>query len=121
MASVDVDVEQHSYCFETLANPLRLDIIRILDEGPSNVTKLAEATGAERSRVSHALQILRQCSLVDTEKQGREIIYKLSNKTPLFKQKRGNIFTLIEEHARTNCPTCVKYRQHHAKKHSGGA
>lgn len=118
MTSVDVDVEQHSYCFETLANQLRLDIIRILNERPSNVTNLAKATGAERSRVSHALQILRQCRLVDIEKQGREIIYKLSNETPLFKQRRGNIFMLIEEHARTKCPTCVKYQQHHAKKHT---
>ncbi len=115
MAPVDVDVEQHGYCLETLANPLRLDIIRVLNEGPSNVTRLAEATGAERSRVSHALQILRQCHLVDTKKSGREIVYTLSEETPLFKQKRGNIFTMIEEHARQHCPACVKYRQHHAK------
>ncbi len=118
MSKVDVDVEQHTFCLETLANELRLDIIRLINEQPMNVTQIAKKTGAERSRVSHALQILRQCHLVETEKKGREIIYKLSEKTPLFKKQHGDIFSMIHEHARVSCPSCKKFhakRMKHAK------
>ncbi|MBR9692740.1 winged helix-turn-helix transcriptional regulator [Candidatus Woesearchaeota archaeon] len=111
MTSLDIDVEQHMFCLETLANELRLDIIRLLNDGKAmNVNQLAEATKAERSRVSHALANLKQCKLVIVEKKGREMRYSLDESTPLFKQRKGNIFDMIEEHARTQCPTCKKYQ-----------
>lgn len=114
MVSVDVDAEQHFFCFETLANELRLDIIRLLDEREAmNVSQLAAETGAERSRVSHSLQVLKQCKFVVASKEGREMRYRLNTKTPLFKNIRGNIFSMIEEHVRESCPKCAKYRAHH--------
>ena len=112
MISLDVDVEQHMFCLETLANQLRLDIIRLLnDKGSMNVNQLAEATNAERSRVSHALGNLKQCRLVKVKKKGREMLYSLEESTPFFKQSKGNIFDMIEEHARTQCSTCKKYQE----------
>ncbi len=111
MPSLDVDVQQHMFCLETLANALRLDIIRILnDQGEMNVNRLAAETGAERSRVSHALANLKQCRLVAAEKKGREVKYRLDERTPLFRNRKGNIFTLIEEHAQQMCPSCEKFR-----------
>jgi DNA-binding transcriptional ArsR family regulator len=103
-----ISVEQHKLCFETLANALRLDIIRLLEKEPMNVTQLAEKTKAERSRVSHALQILRNCQLVAAKKLGREMLYELKTDTPVFKAEKGNLFTLMEEHARMNCALCVR-------------
>ncbi len=112
MVKIEVDVEQHMFCLETLANGLRLDIIRLLnDKGAMNVSELAEQTGAERSRVSHALANLKQCHLVKAEKKGREMKYGLDERTPLFKQRKGNIFDAIEEHAREMCPSCEKYKR----------
>lgn len=103
-----IHVEQHQACFETLANELRLKILQLLEKESLNVSAIAEQTGAERSRVSHALQILRNCQLVTTQKHGREIRYAVNRDTPLFKEHRGDLFTLMEAHARTNCTTCVK-------------
>jgi len=112
MGQIDIDVEQHMFCLETLSNPLRLDILRLLDDkGALNVTRLAMETKAERSRVSHALANLKQCHLIKAEKRGREIRYSLDASTPLFKQRKGNLFDAIEEHARTKCPSCAKYQQ----------
>ncbi len=109
---IQVDVEQHGYCLETLANQLRLDILRILDErGRMNVTELAAETGVERSRVSHALANLKQCHLITAVKEGRMIRYALDEKTPIFQRRNGNLFDAIEQHARTRCPSCAKYRE----------
>jgi DNA-binding transcriptional ArsR family regulator len=107
MSPTAIEME-HQYCFETLSNPLRLDIIDLLQKGSMNVSQLARATKAERSRVSHALQALRRCHLVQTEKHGREILYGLNMETPIFKEAHGNIFTLIAQHCRTNCAVCAR-------------
>lgn len=116
MASLDVDAGLHPLCFETLANELRLDIIRLLDEHREmNVTLLAEETGAERSRVSHALQILRKCQIATMKKRGREAIYALNKEAPFFKKSGGNIFDRVEAHARA-CPHCPRYRKRGAKR-----
>jgi DNA-binding transcriptional ArsR family regulator len=107
MSPATIELE-HQYCFETLANPLRLDIIDLLQKGSMNVTQLAAATKVERSRVSHALQALRRCHLVQTEKQGREVVYALNKETPVFKEAHGNIFALVAQHCRTNCTVCAR-------------
>ena len=107
MTQATIEVE-HQYCFETLSNQLRLDIITLLQKGNMNVTQLATATKAERSRVSHALQALRRCHLVQTAKRGREIVYTLNKETPVFKEARGNIFGLVAQHCRTNCAVCAR-------------
>jgi DNA-binding transcriptional ArsR family regulator len=107
MSQVTIETE-HQYCFETLSNPLRLDIIGLLQKGSMNVTQLAAATKAERSRVSHALQVLRRCHLVTTEKRGREVVYALNRETPVFKEARGSIFALVAQHCRANCAVCAR-------------
>jgi DNA-binding transcriptional ArsR family regulator len=107
MSQTAIETE-HQYCFETLSNPLRLDIIDLLQKGNLNVSQIAGATKAERSRVSHALQVLRRCHLVQTEKRGREILYGLNKETPIFKEARGNIFMLVAQHCRANCAVCAR-------------
>lgn len=108
MRQPEINVRQHQLCFETLANELRLDIIKLLEKGPLNVTTLSTETKAERSRVSHALQILRQCNLVKTQKKGREVLYAVNLATPIFQQHKGNLFSMMEAHARASCSTCAK-------------
>ncbi len=100
------DIQRQHHCLETLANELRLAIIHQLDEhGTMNVTQLAAATRAERSRVSHALASLKTCKLIIAEKKGREVRYHLNPDTPLFQKTRGSIFDKIRAHAQNNCPT----------------
>ena len=42
------------------------------------MTTLCEATGLEQSRASHHLACLRNCGLVTTERQGKQIIYTVN-------------------------------------------
>ena len=61
----------------TLANPRRLEIIHRLAEGPCEVGRLAEEIGASQPNVSQHLAVLRAAGLVDAERDGREVRYRL--------------------------------------------
>jgi DNA-binding transcriptional ArsR family regulator len=61
-----------------LAAPERLQIIRILREGPHNVTEIAGRLGATVVNTSHHLAVLRHAGLVRNEKQGRFVRYSLA-------------------------------------------
>lgn len=62
---------------QALATPSRLLILDRLQRGPLTVTELAEAVGMEQSAVSHQLRLLRNLGLVEGERRGRTIEYRL--------------------------------------------
>ena len=64
---------------KTLASPRRLEIIHRLAEGPCEVRRLAEDLGASQPNVSQHLAVLRAAGLVDTERNGREVRYRLTD------------------------------------------
>ena len=61
-----------------LAAPERLQIIRLLRDGPRNVSALAELLGTSVVNVSHHLSVLRHAGLVRGDKQGRFVHYRLA-------------------------------------------
>ena len=62
---------------QALATPSRLLILAHLQKGPSTVGDLTTAVGMEQSAVSHQLRLLRNLGLVDGQRDGRRIIYRL--------------------------------------------
>jgi DNA-binding transcriptional ArsR family regulator len=62
---------------KALADPDRLRIVQVLRGGPRNVSELTAELGAEIANVSHHLQILKRERIVETEKQGRFVVYRL--------------------------------------------
>jgi DNA-binding transcriptional ArsR family regulator len=60
-----------------LAAPERLQIVRLLANGPHNVTQIVEALGIAPLNVSHHLNVLKNARLIQGEKQGRFVIYAL--------------------------------------------
>jgi ArsR family transcriptional regulator len=64
---------------KTLANPRRLEIIHRLAQGPCEVRRLAEDLGAPQPNVSQHLAVLRSAGIVDAERDGREVRYRLSD------------------------------------------
>jgi len=63
----------------TIAQPRRLEILHRLAEGPAEVKRIAAAVGASQPNVSQHLAILRTAGLVEAERVGREVIYRLSD------------------------------------------
>jgi ArsR family transcriptional regulator len=64
---------------KTLASPRRLEILHALARGPIEVGRLAEAIGASQPNVSQHLAVLRTAGLVDAEREGREVRYRLAD------------------------------------------
>ena len=67
----DVDV------FSALANPVRRQILRRLQDGPQMAGDLARGFEIGRPAVSEHLQVLRRAELVREEPRGRERYYYL--------------------------------------------
>lgn len=96
-------------CMDTLSNELRLKILELLKQRPMGVSDIAAALKAERSRVSHALAMLKVCSIVKAEKRGKEMIYHLNpNAWPLQTDSPQSIFTLLDRHISVHCHGCPK-------------
>jgi DNA-binding transcriptional ArsR family regulator len=64
---------------KTLANPRRLEILHVLTQGPIEVGRLAAQVGASQPNVSQHLAVLRAAGVVDAERDGREVHYRLSD------------------------------------------
>jgi ArsR family transcriptional regulator len=64
---------------KTLASPRRIEILHVLAEGPIEVGRLASRIDASQPNVSQHLSVLRTAGLVEAERDGREVRYRLSD------------------------------------------
>lgn len=64
---------------KTLASPRRLELLHRLSEGPRGVGSLAAEVGLSQPNVSQHLAVLRAAGLVEAERDGREIRYRLAD------------------------------------------
>ena len=95
-------------CFEVLGNELRIGIIRGLRRGPKSVSQLSKELGAEQSRLSHALQALKRCCFVCSERKGKSIVYSLTESFPK-RLRTSDIFEALEKHYSEH--GCVCWRE----------
>lgn len=58
--------------FQAIADPIRRDIIELLAEDTLTVNAIAEKFEISRPAISKHLKILKECQIIDYEKQGRE-------------------------------------------------
>jgi ArsR family transcriptional regulator len=70
----------HENVCQALADPKRIVILYLLADGPRNVTEIAEELDSPQSTVSRHLKILRERSLVTTERDGSQIVYSLADR-----------------------------------------
>lgn len=62
---------------KALADADRLKIIQCLQQGPRNVSQIADLLGVDIANASHHLSVLRHAGLVHDQKQGKYVIYSL--------------------------------------------
>jgi DNA-binding transcriptional ArsR family regulator len=63
----------------TLAHPRRLQIMHRLAEGPTEVGTLAAQVGISQPNASQHLAVMRATGLVEAERDGREVRYRLAD------------------------------------------
>lgn len=64
---------------KTLASPKRLEILHALAHGPLEVGRLADAIGVSQPNASQHLAVLRAAGVVEAERDGREVRYRLAD------------------------------------------
>ena len=62
-----------------LSNPNRLEIVHLLAQGPCEVGRLAQEMGLSQPNVSQHLAVMRAIGIVESERDGREVRYRLSD------------------------------------------
>lgn len=71
--------EQIARVGKAAASPGRLELLDLLAQGPRTVDALASQIGQSVANTSHHLQVLRSARLVDTEKKGLYVTYRLAD------------------------------------------
>lgn len=75
----DLLFEQVARTAKAVASPKRLELIELLCQAPKPVEMLAHEAGISVKLASAHLKELRLARLVDTERQGKHIIYRLAS------------------------------------------
>jgi len=96
--------EPYKQFFGTLANQVRIDIIKHLRNGNSNVTEMIKKTGHEQSTISHSLKRLEECGFVTVIPNGKTRVYSINKKTV------KPLFALMELHMNNYCKHVVQNR-----------
>ncbi|MFT4666340.1 MAG: DNA-binding transcriptional ArsR family regulator [Polaribacter sp.] len=74
-------LERIAYILKTVAHPIRLGIIHLLEQHPRlSVNAMCEALGTEQSLTSHHLQNMRLKGLLQVKREGRSMMYSLKEK-----------------------------------------
>jgi rhodanese-related sulfurtransferase len=66
-----------------LASDKRLGLLDLLAQGPRHVEALAAETDMSVANVSQHLQVMRQARLVETEREGTKVLYRLADEQVL--------------------------------------
>ena len=75
----DTIYEQLGRVGKALASPRRLELLDLLCQGPRTVEALANEAGQSLANTSQHLQVLRMARLVETEKHGLFVTYRLAD------------------------------------------
>ena len=93
----DIGPEALSRYFRILGDPTRLRVIEALLERERTVSELVELLSAPQSRISNHLACLRWCRLVDSERRGRTVVYRVAD------ERVSRVLTLAASLAEPNC------------------
>ena len=69
--------EARATILKAMAHPSRLCVLEELARGPRCVRDLTDLIGSDMSTVSKHLSILKNAGIVDTDKQGTQVYYRL--------------------------------------------
>lgn len=88
---------------KAMAHPSRLFIIEELEKGERCVCDLTEQIGADISTVSKHLSVLKQSGIVEDDKRGNQVFYRL--RVPCVVNFFGCVETVLESQAKDHAAT----------------
>ncbi len=91
-------LEARAEIIKALAHPTRLYIVGELSQGERCVCELREGVGADLSTVSKHLSVLKNAGIVEDDKRGLQVFYRL--RVPCILNFFGCIESVLRENAR---------------------
>ena len=88
--------EAVSRYFRVPGDPTRLRILEALLERERTVMELVEIVGAPQSRVSNHLACLKWCRVAESERRGRNVVYRVAD--PLVRDLLRSAEELASDH-----------------------
>ncbi len=74
-------LERIAYILKTVAHPLRLGIVHLLEQYPRlSVSDICDRLGSEQSLTSHHLQTMRLKGILNVKREGRSMMYSLKER-----------------------------------------
>jgi ArsR family transcriptional regulator len=74
-------LERIAFILKTIAHPLRLGIIHLLEQHPRlSVSDICEKLDSEQSLTSHHLQNMKLKGILSSKKDGRNMLYSLKER-----------------------------------------
>ena len=92
-------LEARTRVLKAMAHPSRLFIVEELGKGERCVCDLTAMIGADVSTVSKHLSVLKKAGLVDDDKRGNQVFYRL--RVPCILNFFGCIESVLESKAKT--------------------
>lgn len=87
--------------FRTLAHPVRIRVLELLQDGPRAVRELLAEIDVEPSNLSQQLAVLRRAGLVASSRDGSAVLYTLSSGdvAELLRAARHILASVIDDRA----------------------
>jgi len=71
--------QRQAEVYQTLASPIRLELLSYIRDGEKRVNELAELTELNQAKVSQHLSVMRSKGLVATRREGANIYYRIAH------------------------------------------
>jgi DNA-binding transcriptional ArsR family regulator len=89
--------ERQAEIAKAIAHPLRMAVLDYLKDGPQCVCDIAKVVKSERSNISKHLSIMVSAGVLESQKQGLQVIYKV--RTPCVLECVSCLTTCLKEKA----------------------
>lgn len=76
---MDELLKMQSEICKTFANPLRLNIIKMLCNKEMNASTIIKKTGVSKANLSRHMALLKENGIVESVRKGRSVFYKISD------------------------------------------
>ncbi len=106
---------RHAELCQTLASPIRLEILSHLREGEKRVNELAELTELNQANVSQHLALLRSKGLVTTRRDGTSVPVEVNAANTLWYDKIASVFVVRDISLRKQAETTLAREKQRAE------
>jgi DNA-binding transcriptional ArsR family regulator len=89
--------ERQAEIAKSIAHPLRMAVLDYLKDGPQCVCDIAKVAGSERSNISKHLSIMVSAGVLESQKKGLQVIYKV--RTPCVVESVACLTRCLRENA----------------------